>query len=593
MIDVSRSKKAFAVAANCMFVAAAIFAAGATALRLVMALTLHMWYAFTQRADDQLLMSYASPGYEGSNDRYAMAKNRSYGWFLHFVSWSGLSVDAVYFLLWLVAALLVAAAIHVYFRSRWLSVFAYLYVLWNPVAFEDWSGTRLYRNSVFAPVMFILLAGFMLYLSAGTPINRKYRHTDGEQSKESSSKGPAVAKALLSFVGHLGTVVLAVLVGDWFVFLYDLKEDSIWLVPILLAVVVIKAVYGLCTAHSWKKRIVVLMLCIAPLLTVYSGIQLIKANNERSFGVAELNTRTEGELARFISFVYILDNPEQDTTIWAPYDSIEAVFHASDTLSHYPDLLTHIEYGGLKSPSIRQQPLKGDALSWRLIDAIDKTIGMDDQAAVQRLFAKANAEIQKAFDSGELERTTKITVSESMVPRTREQIAELIEPAWDYYVNVFQLAHNYQVTWHHNSSDSTGVNQTGLRQVNIRADNPNPIVFPWFSFASAQKTVGKLLPIYSGINTLLGIALLLSIIATIIVAIIRKRWMPLGCLSLALCLEVYGFAYTFFVYWFSESLNSEYKTFFYMYGPVTALISMGLLLGIGSFVASICRNLHR
>ena len=110
----------------------------ATAFRFMMSVTLHMWYAYTQVADDALLMSYSFDDYFSSTDYYKLAKNQAYGYFLRFVSWSGINIDIVYFLVWLIAAILMSIAMYRLFSTLWISMASYIYILWNPIAFESW-----------------------------------------------------------------------------------------------------------------------------------------------------------------------------------------------------------------------------------------------------------------------------------------------------------------------------------------------------------------------------------------------------------------------------------------------------------------------
>lgn len=124
----------------------AFFLAVCTGFRLVVSLTLHMWYAWDQMADDRLLMDQSLPGYFESQGRYKLAKNQGYSLWLRFIAGTGINVDVAYFLIWFVAAVLVAVAIWRLFHKRWLSLFAYMYVLWNPLAFDNWIGIRVYRN---------------------------------------------------------------------------------------------------------------------------------------------------------------------------------------------------------------------------------------------------------------------------------------------------------------------------------------------------------------------------------------------------------------------------------------------------------------
>lgn len=90
----------------------------ATAFRWVMSQTLHMWYAFAEAYDDQLLMSYSwSEHFTGGDNYVSLAKSPGYGYWL-LVAWRlGLSADNAQFLLWLIAAALSGVAFFLVFVS--------------------------------------------------------------------------------------------------------------------------------------------------------------------------------------------------------------------------------------------------------------------------------------------------------------------------------------------------------------------------------------------------------------------------------------------------------------------------------------------
>lgn len=561
-----------------------LLALAATGLRLLMSLTLHMWYAPEQRADDALLMSYSTSWYSESTDPYRLAKNQSYGGFLRLVAWSGIPVDIMYFLLWLAAAVLASIAVHAFFRNHWLSLFAYAYVLWNPAAFEDWTGTRLYRNSMTAPSLFILLSLFMLLLAVPPfPCVRRIDPTAGDGS---DSRRPAFPAAVSCALRLGGVAVLGMTTGLWFAFVYDLKEDSIWLVPMLAFVVLAGMVKALAAPHRWSLKILAAAMCLLPILTAYAGVQSVKGNNERDFGVAVLNTRTQGEMAIFVSYLYMVDDPNQTPDIWAPAGSIEQVFAASPTLSKHPEMLDYLEHRDFAAPDIHEHPIHGDLISWQLLNAVAADIGMDDQQAVQRLFSQANQEIHTAFADGRLHATDKIMPLGSMVPRTPAQIKRIVRPSLRMYANAFLLKRYYRPSLHTDSPSREKGNAFGLRQLNIDLHNPNPTPMQWFTFTDAQRVATTMATTYRIINIML-LVMCAGAAVTAMTAAWRRRWLPLGFVGLAACLGVYGFAYMFFVYWFTEYVKDDYVTFFYAYGSLAALLGMGLLVGAGALISAV------
>ncbi|WP_127920945.1 hypothetical protein [Bifidobacterium xylocopae] len=543
-----------------------------TAGRLVMSLTLHMWYPFTQRADDALLMSYSFPEYPNSSDRYKLAKNQGYGWFLRAVGWSRINIDTVYFLLWFLAAVLVAFATYRFFHRTWLALSTYIYVLWNPLAFENWQGTRVYRNSIFAPTLFILLALLMLFLTS-TPPKSKCVH--------GSTPGLTAAQIL----AWLGMGCFYCVLGLVFTIIYDMKEDSIWLVPMFIFVLSLKVITVVRSHSDIIRKTLAASLCLLPLISAYSGLEAIKSYNARNFGVHMLNTRTTGEIAGFISRIYKIKSLHQTPEIWSPADSIVAAEKASPTLQTQPGIIDYVTHSDFAAPDILVKPLTGDYISWQMLAAIDETIGMEDENAVQQFFRKVNMEIDAAFSDGSLTKTDKISVSSSLVPRSKHEIIELFDPASDVFSDTFTLQRYYQVS-HNVNIPATGkyniVNKRGLQQLNIDPRNPNPRIFPLFSYHNAQEVASTVVTIYMIVNILLLIVLLINLFCCVR-DLHHRKWIRPAFTALSLCLFLYAYAYAFFAMWYAQYLKNTYVQFFYTAGLLTPFVAIGLILGLGAF----------
>lgn len=556
-----------------------------TIMRFIQSITLHMWFAFPQKADDQLLMSYSFDDYVESTSHYKLAKNQAYGFFLKVVGWSHINVDIVYFIVWFLAAVLMACAIQSFFSKAWLSAFAYVYILWNPLAFENWQGTRLYRNSILTPAICLLLSLLMLYMASTTAL----WSATGKSDKRSASlavngnKTQTRSTLVRSLALWFGVICLVIFLGLTFAFVYDLKEDSLWLVPVYLFIVMVQVFRVVRSQADRMTKLLVIVLCLLPLLVSYAGIQSIKAYNKRHFGVSLLNTRTSGEIAKFVSFTYQVKSKDQTPHIWSPADSIEAVANASPTLKSEPGILDFIEHQDFAAPDIHVHPLTGDFLSWQMLAAIDRTIGMDDEQRVQEFFHQVNTEVEAAFKDGRLKRTDKFTPSSNLVPRQPDQIAGLLGPSFRMFLNSCTLLELYEVSHDVNQTNRNIYNRKGLAQVNVDINNPNPQPVSWFSIEKAR-TVARLdVRLYRIVNLVLALIFLMALCKAIRAAAAERNLADLAFPGLSLCLFIYAFAYSFFVAWYIEYLDNVYAQFFYTTSSITPFIVIGLLIGLGCF----------
>lgn len=552
------------------FVVAAVLCV-ATFARLLMSLTIHMWYAYKQSFDDELLMSYSWREHFLSDGPLSLAKSPGYPYFLRVASLLGLNADVMQFVVWLIAAVGVGLSLYKVFRLPWLGVASYLYVLWNPIAFENCLGTRLYRNSLFPPLIFLMLGLMLLWLDWGTPVYGK------TERKERFRCLPAGGFVLLSLV--LGATICLVLL---------LKEDAEWCLPLVAAIMVFKLVVMAWKYRRWASRLTALALVLTMLIPVGAGIGLCKAINARYFGVSLLNTRTEGEVAEFVKSVYSVDSEDQNYDIWAPESSIDAVFSVSPTLSKNPKLLWSVKHVMFTAPDIRQNPLHGDFLTWQIRFAYDNTYGWSSEPDVQDFFRQANKEIDQAFKSGELHRTSKIRLSGLLVPRDGGSVVALIPKAAVLWHDSLVFA-SYADTFHENSLDQVPENIRGLERMHVDVTNPNPSVLG-LDATRAKRVAAVLVKIYRLLNYIL---LAMAVLSFILVAVlcVRRRYRiglltAIGCIGLG----TYAWVYCFSVKWFSEFLNNGYWDFFYSGCVAIPFIAFSLLLGTGLFFRS-CRDL--
>lgn len=548
-------------------------------LRLIMSLSLHMWYAWDESFDDQLLMSYTSRDHFFSLDNLTLAKNAGYSYWLLLVYLLKVPIDVAQFLIWLIAAFVVTVAFYSVFANIFISIFVYLYVLWNPLAFENWLGTRVYRNSLVPPLMFILLGLLIIFMNKICPLlfHKNEKIADIKCSK------------IISFF------IISVFLGIVFAFVYIQKEDSIWLLPMYIFCVGYTFISILRRVSNKKKKIYLTIISLVPLIMAWGGVTAASSINWVFHGVNVLNTRTEGEIAEFASNVYQIENPDQTTEIWAPVSSIEKAFSASATLQKNPKLLQSIKTVIFAGGDINKNPLTGDHFAWQLRFAIDDSMGWNSESEIQAYFKQVNLELEEAFNSGVLQRTNKITLSNSMVPMTSSEITSLIKPTFRAFYWSINPLEQYMVTSSKNdtlnevrkisSEGNTDKGESdvlfGYRRLGIDPHDPNP---EFVSFSLCQNVANVVTIIYSIVNHLLLIILFVNMVCIIKTKIwrvsSRANIIIFSCLLLA-----YSFIYSFIVTWYDQFVESEYVTFFYTAGYISPLVVTSFIISLGVLAA--------
>lgn len=258
------------------------------------------------------------------------------------------------------------------------------------------------------------------------------------------------------------------------------------------------------------------------------------------------------------------------------------MFAVSPTLSKNPKLLWSAEHVMMAAPDIREHPVDGDIFTWQIRFAYDNTFGWTSEESVQDFFAQANKEIDQAFADGRLHHTKKLKLSRLLVPKSAHDAEALVPSAFELWSSNI-LYRLYQPTHSRNSSDATPENIKGQTVLYIDTANPNPQVFPEFTFEQGQRVARWLFWTYRVIG-LLALALSLIAVFVVIARCFRRKHAGLLMAIVILCLYAYSWIYCYSIEWFGSFLHNEYFKFFYAGCVAIPFIDFGMLLGVGLMV---------
>lgn len=352
-------------------------------IRIWLSMIVGIWFPADQTYDDALMILYADlkAYFINGDQREIMLKELGMPLVLQITKILKIPYPALIGILWILAAAIGALIIRKLAKSEKLAFFIYLFILFQPSAFESWCGTRFYRAGLLNPLYFItiLLAVF---------IALEYESHAG------------IGKISLLSIG-LGLV---------FSLTYYIKEDGPWLLMTLLFIMAfwwINAIRNKAFFFQKKGRLKSLAALLMPLLLfglVSLGYRFI---NYHYFGVFETNMRTSGQPMRFVQNVYRIDAKGKTDRIWASKDAIEKAFEASPTLKNAPELKDAVLHTNWQGGDIGENPMEGDRLTWVMKDAVMDTGMAENQAQKQDFFRKVNRELEEAFKSGSLQKDHK------------------------------------------------------------------------------------------------------------------------------------------------------------------------------------------
>lgn len=405
---------------------------------------IYMW-SYAGQLDDALLVRYAQPDHFTNPDWLSMVKVMGFPMFLLLVRASRLTFATVIALLWGLAAALVGGIVRTLApRHPWWALAAYAATLFHPIGFSPDSGTRLYRNTVMAPLYIAVLALMvLLVLHALEGRGAAWMLADG--------------------------LALAVMVTA----AYFMKEDGSWLLACLALADLAALVCAWCVRRLWGsvptgrhgttsragitaaashagasqagashagasardaiRRPAVLALVVAIVLPwgVLAGATAVyESVNERAFGVRGMETRMSGQLGGFAERLYLIDAEGRSSYVWAPADAVAKAFDASPTLRSHPEFRDQLINHPMTLGTLYSNPVKGDIITWDIRYALLTSGLWQSDGQVDALFRQVNAELDAAFADGSLPRDTqRIHLLASVGGMTRDDLRTVLDGA--------------------------------------------------------------------------------------------------------------------------------------------------------------------
>lgn len=346
-----------------------------TIFRVLAGLRIPYMILADQRYDDRMLFENAydllSGVWLGSYDSYTLAKGIGYPLFLVLAKKLCLPYSVLLALLQAAGAWLFVRAVSVRWRNPYGQALLYLLLLFSPISLTQLVTQRLYRMAIVPGMVLIVFSGMIgLTLRKEQPLKKQ--------------------------------LPWALLTGLALAFFWQIREDSIWILPFIAVMSVWNVGYVILILHKKLNKKALLAHCLTmllPILLLFGANMGISAVNRIHYGVFLTNDRTEGNFAELMSLLYHLDsNTENSTDIWISRDTIRQAEDASPTLQQIRPLLDSY----VEDWATRDGEIPGDHFSWVLRDAVqDSGIALDAVSA-QTFYGNVLAELQAALAQGTL-----------------------------------------------------------------------------------------------------------------------------------------------------------------------------------------------
>lgn len=390
-------------------------------LRIGLTIKMPLTFNSLEDFDDAVLIRYAESIFAGNwlgdYNNLTLVKGISYSFFIDLAQWIFVPYTLLLGMFNILAAGLFVNAIKKSFKKKWILGIIYILLIYSPVGFSFLISQRVYRMAV---IPYAVLSTFSCII--GLYIRRHEKVRD---------KLPwAIGGGICLF------------------FFWNVREDSIWIVP-FVAVVTLIIISDYLFVKKDRGRLLLKNITVAftPIVILIVGQIGICSLNFHYYGVFTTNDRSGTHFGEVMSLLYKMDAEDKNQNIWVSFDAMEKAMDASDTLNSIrPSLESSLGAWG------QEGEIKGDLIAWTIRDAVQSAGYYENAKKANEFYKNVAEELRQAYKDGTLKEKKAIYFSSQSTGIQLDEIPNLVSKTISRIGNIT----NYEVCDAHDAAYASG-----------------------------------------------------------------------------------------------------------------------------------------
>lgn len=360
-------------------------------LKLFLTMGLPIYAIGDSAYDDYLFIklskSVAAGDWLGTFNKRTLLKRPMFAIYLAVINKLNLSFRLSVILLYTIAILVLLVALGYVIKGNKAKLITFGLLLFSPVLIHSMFLQRVYRMAVMpAAIIFVIATLLGLYFSVLSKEEKKYK-----------------------------TVIWSVAAGFCFFFFWNLREDSIWLLPFFACALGIAATRLLAefvtvrknktveaeTTKEASRRLLFGLLCLViPILLSILGNNWVKWQNYKHYGVYTDSEMNESEFGKLMSTMYSVKSDDEFEYVNLTHSTLEKIIAASPTLQ---GMAIPVEAMYDSGWVMENGEIAGGYITYAFRDALEKAGHYTDAVDKEATCKQINDELKAAIAAGTLE----------------------------------------------------------------------------------------------------------------------------------------------------------------------------------------------